>query len=252
MTEQFDNGLEGRLAIVTGGAHGIGAAIARRFAEEGARVYIGDISNDGEEVAASLRQKGLDVTFRTLDVSSEDAWRDFVDEAESTTGLPVTRLANNAGIIHFHTPYEETLEGWEKILSVNATGQFLGLKAVIPSMKEAGGGVVVHTASTTGLWGSPLQISYSASKGAIIAMVKSAAIALAEDNIRVNAVLPGSIATPMTAGNDAKVSRVLGRTPMGRRADPGEIADVVAFICSSRATFVTGVAWPVDGGFMAG
>jgi 3alpha(or 20beta)-hydroxysteroid dehydrogenase len=247
------NLVEGKLAVVSGAAQGIGAATARLLAQEGAQVVLGDVKQEaGEEHAAALRADGLKAQFRPLDVTSEQNWAEIVKFAEEDAGQPVSVLVCNAGIIHLVSPYDETLAGWEQILNVNATGQFLGMKAVLPSMRDAGGGSIVHVASTTGMWGSPFQISYSASKGAIIMMAKSAAIALAEDGIRINCIAPGSIETAMTAGGDPKVSRVLNRTPMGRRGEPEEIAEAVVFLASDRASYITGAVYNVDGGFMAG
>lgn len=243
---------EGRLAIVTGAAQGIGAATARLLAEEGAKVMLGDLDERGAEVADALRAEGHDVWFEQLDVTSQDSWANIVARAESLSGLTTTILVNNAGIIHLRAPDEETLEGWERIIRTNATGQFLGLQAVIPSMRRSDGGAVVNISSTTGMWGSPFQISYSASKGAVIAMSKSASIALAAEGIRINVVAPGSITTQMTDSDDPRLSRVLARTPMERRGDPREIAQAIVFLASERASYITGAVYNVDGGFMAG
>jgi len=201
--------LEGRVAIVTGGARGQGASHAERLAREGAAVVSVDVLDEaGEATAARLRDDGLDVTYRHLDVADPDGWRAIVD---GCARLDV--LVNNAGIIHVAPLAEERLEDWNRLLAVNATGTLLGMQAAIPAMRAAGGGSIINVASVFGVTGSEGYIAYTASKAAIIAMTKTAALEHAADGIRVNAICPGGVSTPMNEREPE--GGVVPLTPLG-------------------------------------
>jgi len=237
--------LEGRVAIVTGGARGQGASHAERLAREGAAVVSVDVLDDaGEATAARLRDDGLDVTYRHLDVTDPDGWRAIVD---GCARLDV--LVNNAGIIHVASLAEERLEDWNRLLAVNATGTLLGMQAAIPAMRTAGGGSIVNVASIFGVTGSEGYVAYTASKAAIIAMTKTAALELAADGIRVNAICPGGVSTPMN--EQEPEGGVVPLTPLGRRAHVSEISGAVAYLASDDASFVTGTELVIDGGYLA-
>jgi NAD(P)-dependent dehydrogenase (short-subunit alcohol dehydrogenase family) len=235
--------LAGRVALISGGARGQGASHAERLAREGARVITGDVLDDlGEETAARLRADGLDVTYRHLDVTRPDDWRAAVGER-------VDVLVNNAGVIHV-TPIEhESLEAWNRLLAVNATGTLLGMQAVIPVMRTAGGGSIINVASIFGVTGSEGYVAYTASKGAILAMTKTAALELAPDGIRVNAICPGGVSTPMNENEPE--GGVVPLTPLGRRAHVSEISGAIAYLASDDASFVTGTELIIDGGYLA-
>ena len=237
--------LEGRVAIVTGAARGQGASHAERLAREGARVVGVDVLDEaGEETAERLRADGLDVGYRHLDVTDPDGWKALVAGCER---LDV--LVNNAGIIHVAPLVEETLEAWNGLLAVNATGTLLGMQAAIPAMRAAGGGSIVNVASIFGVTGSEGYVAYTASKAAIVAMTKTAALEHAADGIRVNAICPGGVSTPMNEREPE--GGVVPLTPMGRRAHVSEISGAVAYLASDDASFVTGTELVVDGGYLA-
>jgi len=240
--------LEGKVAVVTGGARGLGAAHAQRLAEEGARVIIGDVLDAlGQKTAEALQAKGLAVHYLHLDVTSPADWRRAIDVAvERFGGLDV--LVNNAGIIHINPLLEETLENWNALLAVNATGVLLGMQAAIPAMRARGGGSIINTSSILGLAGSSNYIAYSASKAAVAMMSKTAALEHAVDKIRVNALCPGGVRSEMS---DQEGPGVVPFTPLARRADAREIAGAVAFLASDDSTFVTGSELVVDGGYLA-
>jgi len=237
--------LEGRVAIVTGGARGQGASHAERLAREGAAVIAVDVLDDaGEATAARLREDGLDVLYRHLDVTDPEGWRAVADGCDR---LDV--LVNNAGIIHVAPLAEERLEDWNRLLAVNATGTLLGMQAAIPAMRTAGGGSIVNVASIFGVTGSEGYVAYTASKAAIIAMTKTAALELAADGIRVNAICPGGVSTPMN--EQEPEGGVVPLTPLGRRAHVSEISGAVAYLASDDASFVTGTELVIDGGYLA-
>jgi 3alpha(or 20beta)-hydroxysteroid dehydrogenase len=237
--------LAGRVAIVTGGARGQGASHAERLAREGATVISVDVLDDaGEQTAARLRADGLDVTYRHLDVTDPAGWSATVAACRR---LDV--LVNNAGVIHVTPLLEETLEAWNGLLAVNATGTLLGMQAAIPAMRAAGGGSIINVASIFGVTGSEGYVAYTASKAAIIAMTKTAALEHAADRIRVNAICPGGVSTPMNENEPE--GGVVPLTPLGRRADVSEISGAIAYLASDDATFVTGTELVVDGGYLA-
>ena len=236
--------LEGRTALITGGARGQGAAHGRRLAEEGAAVVLGDILEEaGEAHAAELRAAGHDVRFTRLDVTDPHDWQAAVDLA----GGPDV-LVNNAGVVRVAPIVDETDEGWGATLAVNATGVFYGMRAAIPAMRRRGAGSIINIASIYGPVGAPGYVAYTASKGAVIAMTKVAALEHAAHGIRVNAICPGPVRTPMSEEEgDASVDV----TPLRRRAEPGEISAAVAFLASDDAVYVTGAELAVDGGYLA-
>jgi len=237
--------LAGRVVLITGGARGQGASHAERLAREGAVVVTGDVLDEaGEETAARLRSEELDVRYRHLDVTDPGDWAAAVSDCGR---LDV--LVNNAGIIHVAPLLEESLDAWNRLLAVNATGTLLGMQAAIPAMRAGGGGSIVNVASIFGVTGSEGYIAYTASKAAIIAMTKTAALEHAGDRIRVNAICPGGVSTPINENEPE--GGVVPLTPLGRRADVSEISGAIAYLASDDASFVTGTELVIDGGYLA-
>lgn len=250
----MDQELHGKVALVTGAARGIGAASARALAEAGAAVVVTDVLDaDGEALTASLREAGHVARYEHLDVSDEASWRRVVDRTIGDHGR-LDVLVNNAGIGTLLDVESETREGWDRLIAVNETGVWLGMKAVAPSMRSAGGGSIVNVSSIFGaVGGFGGSIAYHASKGAVRLMSKNAAIHWAKDGIRVNSVHPGFIDTPMIGEvKDTPVeAAILGQTPMGRLGTPEEIGSVIAFLASPAASYMTGSEVYVDGGWTA-
>ena len=247
--------LEGKVAIITGGARGQGAAEARLFAREGAKVVFGDVRDEeGAAIQAEINGAGLEAVYTHLDVTSEDDWRRAVD-------LAVTRfrrlnvLVNNAGTIE---PREMErffdMDGWEQIMAVNATGTFLGVKHAIPEMKRVGGGSIVNLSSVSGFVGQYfVHPAYSASKGAVRILTKRFAVQYARDGIRVNSVHPGMM-PPMRSAQppDPELwNRALESVPMGRAGRRVDVAYAVLFLASDEASYITGTELVVDGGYLA-
>ena len=201
--------LEGKVAIISGGARGMGAAEAKLFAREGAKVIICDVLEDeGRQTEAEINEVGGDAVFVKLDVTSQDEWENAVNTAIERFGK-LDILVNNAGIIVQSTIEDMTVELWDKVMDVNAKGVFLGTKTAIPHMKEAGGGSIVNISSISGIVGQDnVNAGYNASKGAVRIFTKAAAVQYAKENIRVNSIHPGPIATPMTAEGRAEASFV--------------------------------------------
>jgi 3alpha(or 20beta)-hydroxysteroid dehydrogenase len=240
--------LAGKAALITGGARGQGAAHGRRLAQDGASVLLADVLDDlGEAHAADLRSAGHSVDYLHIDVRDPDGWRTAVATAEARFGhLDV--LVNNAGVVRVAPVAEETDEGWERTLAINATGVFYGMRASIPAMRRNGGGSIVNIASIYGPVGAPGYVAYTASKGAVLGMTKVAALEHAQHGIRVNAICPGPVRTPMSEEEgDASVDV----TPIRRRAEPAEISAAVAFLASDDAVYITGTELAVDGGYLA-
>jgi len=248
--------LEGKSALITGAARGIGAATARRFVAEGARVAIADRRREeGEALAAELcgGRPGA-ARFVDLDITSEDAWREAITTVvEAFGGLDV--LVNNAGIIRV-APLEKTdLDLFRKVLDTNLIGAFLGVRSAIAAMEAGGGGSIVNFSSVQGLEGREGFSAYASSKFAVRGLTKSAALELGPKGIRVNAVVPGPTKTKMTerkGWSEDDYDAAYGRYPLGRMANAGEIADVVVFLASDESSFCTGGDFVVDGGVSAG
>ena len=247
--------LEGKVAIVSGGARGMGAAEAKLFASEGAKVVIGDVLEDeGRKVEAEINETGGDAVFIPLDVVSESDWQRAVSTTVERFGK-LDILVNNAGIAVWGVLEDTTNEDWDRVMDVNAKGVFLGTKAAIPEMRKAGGGSIINISSVSGLIGQEsVQPVYNASKGAVRIFTKAAAIQYAKEGIRVNSVHPGSVNTKMLADRiNSPEGRERSRsiTPLGRVAEPIEIAYGVLYLASDEASFVTGSELVIDGGFTA-
>jgi NAD(P)-dependent dehydrogenase (short-subunit alcohol dehydrogenase family) len=241
--------LHGKSVIVTGAARGQGASHAERLASEGAYVLACDVLDvEGKATADRLRQAGLEVEYLHLDVTSQDDWAQAVRHARAATGR-LDVLVNNAGIIHVAPLLEQQSRDWDATLAVNTTGPLLGIQAAVPLMRESGGGSIVNVASIFGVVGAVGYVAYCASKGALIALSKTAALELAADGIRVNAICPGGVSTPMN--EHEKEGGVVPQTPMGRRAHVSEISGAVAFLASDDSSFTTGTEMIIDGGFLA-
>lgn len=241
--------LDGKVALITGAARGQGAAAARRFATEGARVMITDVLDDqGKELAAELGAE-----YCHLDVSSEEEWADAVALTTATFG-DISVLVNNAGVLHFSALDETTLADYQRVIGINQVGTFLGMRAVVPSMKQAGGGSIVNVSSVEGLGGMPYLVAYTASKFAIRGMTKVAAMELGQHGIRVNSVHPGAIDTPMVSealGREIDVSPIGKKVALRRIGRPDDVANMVLFLASDESAYCTGGEFVVDGGATA-
>ena len=247
--------LDGKVALISGAARGMGAAEARLFAREGAPVVLGDVLEaEGQAVAAEVAAKGGHAVFTRLDVTREDDWASAVALAESRFGgLHV--LVNNAGIGAAGLVEDTTVEAWDRVMAINAKGVFLGTKAAIPALRRAGGGSIVNISSQLGLVGmddsSP---QYTASKGAVRLLTKTTALQYARERIRANSVHPGPIVTPMTErrrADPATYQRMLSRIPLGRYGEAEEVAYAVLYLASDESAFVTGSELVIDGGWTA-
>jgi len=247
--------LAGKVALISGGARGMGAVEARLFAKEGARVVIGDIRDgEGRRVESDVRAAGGETLYAHLDVTSEADWQGAVAAAVSRFGK-LDVLVNNAGIGGPGRVEDTTLEAWTQVMAVNATGVFLGTKAAIPALRAAGGGSIVNISSQLGLVGmensSP---QYQASKGAVRLLTKLTALQYAKERIRVNSVHPGPILTPMTEARraDPDLYRLMiSRIPLGRYGEAEEVAYGVLYLASDESSFVTGSELVIDGGWTA-
>ncbi|WP_037575125.1 SDR family NAD(P)-dependent oxidoreductase [Phaeacidiphilus oryzae] len=260
--------LAGRSILITGGARGQGEQEARRFAAEGAQLLITDVLDDQGEAVA----KELGARYRHLDVSDEAQWQAAVSAAVSAYGK-LDGLVNNAGILRLNALTDTPLAEYQQVITVNQVGCFLGMKTAAPAITEAGGGTVVNTASYTAHAGMALTTAYAASKGAILAMTRVAALELAPSGIRVNAMCPGAVDTPMTnpsqvtigstgetlgdasdaAAMDEAVRELYGRVvPLGRIGRPQEVADLALFLSSAESSYVTGQPFVIDGGWLCG
>ncbi len=247
--------LDGKVAIISGGARGQGATEARMLASEGAKVIFGDLLDDaGRQVEAEIRELGGEATYVHLDVTQEADWQAAVDEAVNRYGR-LDVLVNNAGILIRKNIEETTVEDWDRIFAVNAKGVFLGTKSAIPAMREAGGGSIINISSTAGLVGSPNgSASYTATKGAVRLFTKSTAIQYAREGIRCNSIHPGPIETDMiqdTLSDPDMLELRMQRLPLGRVGKPEEIAYGVIYLASDESSFVTGSELVIDGGTTA-
>ena len=246
--------LEGKVALISGAARGMGAEEARIFAREGAKVVIGDISEeDGQAVEAQISEAGGQALFVRLDVTQENDWTRAVDLAVSRYGK-LDILVNNAGISSRSFTDDTSIDGWDRIMEVNSKGVFLGTRAAVPKMLEAGGGSIINISSIMGLVGSAGgHPAYNASKGAVRIFSKAMAVRHGKDNIRVNSVHPGFM-PPMTSGiayDQDQRRQSLDQTPMGREGRIEEVANAVLFLASDEASYITGAELAVDGGFTA-
>ena len=237
--------LEGKIAIVTGGARGMGEAIVRMFVEQGAAVLIGDILEaEGKALAQSLGDKAL---FHLLDVTQPAAWDSAIARCvDAFGGLDI--LVNNAGVMFWGKLEDTNDEHYERVVSINQTGVFLGMRAAITPMRKRGGGAIVNNSSIGGMTGSPGAFAYVASKWAVRGMTKAAALELAADNIRVNSIHPGPIRTPMIEGVESVAAMSV---PLNRVGEPRQVAYLATYLASEESAFTTGTEHVIDGGVTA-
>lgn len=249
--------LEGKVAIISGAGGSMGATEAKLFASEGAKVVLGDLNVEGcETTAHSIKESGGEALYRRLDVTREADWEAIVLAAEERFG-PVNALVNNAGVFRTTRIDQTPVEEWDDIMAINARGVFLGTKAIIGSMRRAGGGSIINISSTAGLVGNALEGAYTASKGAVRLFTKSSAIHYASEGIRVNSVHPGLIDTPMIdiimkdPARESLPMTIMSRIPMGRAGTGEEVSKMVLFLASDDSSYVTGAEFVVDGGYSA-
>lgn len=250
----MDNSFEGKVAIVTGGSFGIGKATAILFAKKGAKVVIADYVEDDETLNTILENKG-EAIFVKCDVSKTEDVKALIDKTISRYGR-IDIAFNNAGIEGATAPTQDcTEENWERTVNVNLKGVWLCMKYQIPHMLKQGKGAIVNNASIAGLVGFAGIPAYVASKHGVLGLTKNAALENAKSGVRVNAVCPGVIKTPMIdrfTGQDKTVEKQFeDMEPVGRMGEPEEVATAVAYLCSDEASFITGITMPVDGGWVA-
>jgi NAD(P)-dependent dehydrogenase (short-subunit alcohol dehydrogenase family) len=248
--------LEGKVAIVTGGASGIGAATAERFADEGAKVAIFDMAKPDDAAWSALEAKAPALLYRELDVRDEDSIRAAVEAASRAHGV-ADLLVNAAGVSSFGAAHVLEQDEWDRAIDINLKGSWMVSKHVLPGMLEKGAGSIVHIASVEGLVGISGQAAYNASKGGVVLLTKSMALDYSPAGIRVNCVCPGGVDTAMTAilktdGLKAIGDKLAGYHLLGRFAKASEIAAAILFLASEDASFVTGSSLVVDGGYTAG
>ena len=244
--------LGGKVAIVTGGARGIGAATVEALCDESAYVFIADVLDEGEALAKKLVAEGKCARFVKLDVTDESAWERLVDDIVREFGH-LDILVNNAGIGTMEDVEQETRAGWDKVVAINQMGVWLGMKYAVPAMRKAGGSIVNVSSIFGAVGGFGGSVAYHATKGAVRLMTKNAAIRYAKEGIRVNSMHPGFIDTPMVEqikGTPVE-QMIVQNTPVGRLGRPEEIGDVIAFLCGPKASYMTGSEIYVDGGWTA-
>ncbi len=246
---------EGKAALVTGGSSGIGRATAAAFAREGAKVAVADVNAaGGRETASMLEESGAEALFLQADVTKASEVEAMVDKVVGAWGK-LDYAFNNAGVGGGAGSISTVTEAdWDFVMDVNSKGVWLCMKYELRQMEKQGGGAVVNTSSVFGLAGDAGGAAYTASKHAVMGLTKSGALEYAESGIRVNAVCPGFIRTPMTKGiqdDPESLRRMMARHPLARGAEPEEVAEAVIWLCSDAASFVTGHGLAVDGGFMA-
>jgi len=244
--------LTNKTALVTGAGGGIGAATAEVLAENGADVVVTDIVDSIEQVAADAESHGVTALAHEMDVTDEAAVNDVVETAQTEFGS-IDILANVAGIFPTHTLEEMTKDDWQTVIDINLNGTFNCTSAVYPVMKEQGGGRIVNISSAAGGrigWSGDLS-HYAASKGGVLGFTRSAALDLASDGISVNAIIPGLIDTgaPQAVATEEELEAGIQMTPVGRMGEPEEVANAVAFLGSDAASYITGAALVVDGGY---
>ncbi len=250
--------VDGKVAVITGGARGQGVAHGELLAREGAKVVLADVLDDeGKAAAARLAGEGLDVSYTHLDVADETDWKAAVAFARDLYG-PVTVLVNNAGIGGDGDLTDVTRESWDRTIAVNLTGPLLGIQAVVPGMRASGGGSIINTASDwahTGGWPHK-GASYCAAKAGILGLTRNAALTLAEDGIRVNSISPATVVTPMIGDTDPATGEVrmddmhqelVARSPMKRGATPIEISYIVLYLASDESSYASGADFLIDG-----
>jgi cyclopentanol dehydrogenase len=248
--------LDGKVALISGGGRGMGAAEAETFAKEGAQVVFGDVRDtEGEKIEAAIRAAGGEAAYVHLDVTSEDDWRRAVETAEKRYGR-LDILVNNAGITVPRLPIDQTsAESWDRVMAVNTKGVFLGTKHAIPAMRRAGGGSIVNISSIAGI-GQSLQQepAYAASKGAVRIFTKVTAAQHAKDKIRCNSIHPGPVDTDMIRGafpDPSDFERRMSRIPLGRMGTIAEIVAAVLYFASDDSGYTSGAELLIDGGAMA-
>jgi NAD(P)-dependent dehydrogenase (short-subunit alcohol dehydrogenase family) len=245
--------LDGKVALISGGARGQGAAEGKLFAREGAKVVLGDVlDSEGQQTAREIQAAGGGAVYVHLDVTKEADWQQAVDTAGRTFGK-LSVLVNNAGILYMEGLEETTLEIWNRVFAVNQTGVFLGMKYAVPAMRKAGGGSIINISSIAGLVGAGAATAYQASKGAVRILTKSVAIQYAKEKIRVNSIHPGVITTLMvTQGIDLETRKLFEQmTPLGREGTAEEIANGALFLASDESSYMTGAELVLDGGYTA-
>ncbi len=244
--------LSGKIAIITGAASGIGEATAKRFCEEGARVAVVDINDEGgNRVVAEIQAAGGDATFLHADVGVPEDLENMVDGTVAKYGgLDV--LHNNAYWTDAKTAEETTAENWQRTIDVTLRPVYLATKMALPHMRVRGGGVILNTASLQSVVGFPSFAAYQAAKGGVMALTRAMALELAPDNIRVMSILPGAIDTPSVGLDDpSAIDAVIENIPLGRLGKPVEIDNTAVFLVSDEAPYITGTGLLVDGGYTA-
>ncbi len=245
--------LDGKVALISGGARGQGATEGKLFAREGAKVVLGDVlDTEGEKTANEIRATGGAALYIPLDVTKEKDWQRAVETAVQNFGT-LNILVNNAGILRMEGIEDTTLEIWDQVIAVNQTGVFLGMKHAIPAMRKAGGGSIINISSIAGLIGVGAASAYQATKGAVRILTKSAAVQYAKEKIRVNSIHPGVITTLMvTQGIDPEARKLFEQaTPLGREGTAEEIANGALFLASDESSYMTGAELILDGGYTA-
>ena len=247
--------LKNKVAIVTGAAHGMGESEAMLFAREGASVIVADVDPDGQKVAANITGAGGRAQFVRLDVANEAEWEAAIKATVAAYGR-LDILVNNAGISGTHDPDTHSTAAWDRLMSINAKGVFLGMKHAVPVMRQGGGGSIVNISSISGFVGQDkIHMGYNASKGAGRIMTKTAAVQYGRDGIRVNSVHPGFLPpmrTSKASADPAWRKPLIDAVPLRREGRVEEVAYAVLFLASDEASYITGTELVVDGGFLAG